>query len=147
VLQLPPGPDTVKGVTTENRLSSFIAAQSIQPWIAVALYNGWTTYASRTLQVRSVPSLNAVWMIGAITGGTVTDGTQVAFVGSGFPPANIPAALVCGITGQSGNPEYFQQCYVEVETTGNVLLYGLGGVLTSPGHLSINGLYPLDPSP
>lgn len=147
VLQLPAPPDMVKGITTEARLNAYITAQSVSGWVNVALSSGWAIYASRTLQARLVPALNAAWLFGAITGGTVTDGTQIAFVGAAYQPASIPAAIPVGIIGQSGTPEYFQQCFVEVEVNGNVLLYGLGGTLTSPGHLSINGLYPLDPTP
>lgn len=104
-------------------------------WATLTPLNGWS-HSSTQLQYR-LDKEGRVWIRGAVTGGTITDGTAVAQLPAGFRPTSTNKALTVGavMAGGTGNSPQ-----VNIITNGNITLVGIG----SNAYVNIYGAFWID---
>jgi len=89
-------------------------------WQNVVGLNGWSASGSYAYPGYIMMPDGTVRMRGAIISGTITDGTVVFVLASGYRPANqIDAVVAGGVNGSFAS--------ILIETNGNVLCEGLAG--------------------
>jgi hypothetical protein len=106
--------DAIMDILTANLGSSMA-------WTAPTLLNGWTNFGSgNATAAYMIDAMGFVHVRGVITGGTPTDGTTLFTLPAGFrPPANVSCNAI-----NAGNHSSIR---IDIGSTGDVKLYGMGG--------------------
>jgi hypothetical protein len=131
---------TISNTLALNNDVKFQPSGTPTSWDNASLINGW----SGTLQTRlRVDGGVAVRCVGALSAGTLTDGTQMgAVANTGYEPSSTQrlAVIITGNTG--GGTADINDPYVTINTSGQFIINGLSGPHTS--NIWIQGVYWLD---